>query len=192
MRGFRRLGAYVTASIAGVAGAHVAAYVVAFPHAHERAEHLQATGHSYWPAAGVLAWTAAVGTIGLAIHAGHQRASGHRPGGDLSVGRLASFQLALFAGIEVVERLAAGAPLAELVHGARFFVGLVVQVAVAMLVCRLFRTVVDVAERVSSRRRAIPRVPVAGRFHLVLDAGFESRPVNGPVGSRAPPSLFVA
>lgn len=191
VHGLRRIGAYVAAGTVGVVGAHVAAYATVFPHAHERAEHLHATGHSYWPAATALAGLAAVGVVGLALRTGHRRAAGEGWRTDLSGGRLAPFQVAMFAGIEVVERLVAGAPLADLAHGAEFFVGLGVQVVASMLVCRLFRTVAHVAERISSRRRGVVGDSVAARLPPAFHAGFGSSGSTSPVGSRAPPSLAV-
>ncbi|MGH9225504.1 MAG: hypothetical protein ACRD2W_17355, partial [Acidimicrobiales bacterium] len=43
------------AAVAGVVAAHLVDYAVLFPQAGARADHLAATGHSYWPAAAAVA-----------------------------------------------------------------------------------------------------------------------------------------
>jgi len=46
--------------VAGVVVAHSAAYLIAVPDGVERARHLSATGHGYWPVAVGLALVAGV------------------------------------------------------------------------------------------------------------------------------------
>jgi hypothetical protein len=183
----RRLSIRVTtaaAAVTGVVVAHSMAALLAFPDGHQRAEHLAATGHAYWPAA---VWVAlAAGATAVALIAGR----GAR-GARLATPRfavLARGQIGVFVALEVVERIVAGVPLADLHHGVSFPLGVLVQVATAAVLTLVLRRLHRLAARVAAcirgplRRRRSP-----SPWPPVRQAGPQSI-VVGRVRSRAPPA----
>src|SRR5213075_2285179 len=112
--------------------AHAIDYRLAYPDAVDRAHALAASGHGYWP----LATSAAVLGAGLAAAAAVVRGAVGRSRPTRFAG-LATFQVTLFALIEVGERLAAGrSPIAlpHMLAERTFLFGIGVQLAVAALV----------------------------------------------------------
>ncbi len=116
----------------GVLLGHWLAYTVAFPAAALRQQALEEAGHSYWLKAVRLAVVLAV--AGLAVVVGRVARDRSQPAaeGFATVSRrLAAVQVAAFTGMEVVERLVTGAPLAHMLDHQVFFLGLAAQVVVA-------------------------------------------------------------
>ena len=175
----------VLAAAAGVVVAHAAGYMVAVPSTAERGPHLDATGHGYWPLAVSAAVMAAAVAMLLAAAGG--------AGGRVSRWRgLAGWQVAAFAVVELGERAVVGAGPAELVASPEFWLGLVLQVPVALLAARLLHT----AERAGARvAAALRRRPVAETTPAVHPAGSAASPVPAAIRSaarpRAPPLAFV-
>jgi len=114
-----------------------------------RAEVLAATGHGYWTAAvAVAALAAALSAVWSAQrgvrseHASVRR--GARPGPTGPLVRLVTLvpvQLALFTAVEVTERAAAHASVASFLHSNELRLGLVLQVALALLLVATLRLI---------------------------------------------------
>jgi hypothetical protein len=141
----------LAAAAAGVVLAHAVDYALLYPDPAQRGRELAATGHSYWPAAVALAAVLGAGAVGLAVVRGARRRAVPMP----SISRLAAGQMALFATIEVVERLGAGVSPLSLLQGPHLAVGLVLQAAVAALAVLLLSWV----ERAAAKAAALLRRP---------------------------------
>ncbi len=179
------------AAAAGVVVAHAAGYVIALPSAAERGPHLEATGHGYWPVAVTVAVTAAGVALLLAVGSGalwgrdgRRHASAWR-----SVRSLAGWQVLAFVVMELGERTVAGAHAGGLLASPEFWLGLLLQLPVALVATRLLRTAERTGFRLASALRRLPRPaarpavdrPVAARGAPVSAAvAFAARP-------RAPP-----
>jgi hypothetical protein len=137
---------------AGIVVAHAADYALAFPDPARRGRVLAATGHGYWPIAVVVA--VVCGVIGLAVTA-RRGWRGIRSHSSVlgTATRLAAGQVLLFAVLETVERLAVAAhPVAHLTSG-QFALGVLVQIAVAVVAAVLLRAVERGASRLASAVR---------------------------------------
>jgi hypothetical protein len=181
--------------LAGVAGAgvmvgHWLAYTAALPSGHLRAEVLAETGHGYWPLAvkaGLTVAIAAVAALVLRLAAGAPDEGRGRFGLFRSLAaRLAAAQVLAFTVLEVSERLAVHAPLANLWQHHLFVLGLAIQLAVALagalLLVALTRAVVRILEALLSiRARPVrtlaPRVgPPVLRHAVLAQPGVERAP----------------
>lgn len=144
---------------AAMLGSHWAAYFLAAPDPHERAHLLQVSGHSYWPTAITLALGAAV--IGLIAFVGSRLKPEVRTSRSQifsgAFPRFVSLQVGGFLILEVVERLTSG-------HGlvltgmflTILLVGVVVQVAAAVVCSLLLALIAHVIERIASRPVHVP------------------------------------
>jgi len=179
----------VAAGITGVVAAHMVAYVLAFADPRQRADLLASTGHGYWSgAAGAVVLAAGV-VVAAAVAHRAIRAGSSRVVPRL--GSLAAYQLAMFAGVEVVERLVAGAPLTELLHGHEFAIGLALQIVVAAAVVVVLHAVERLGARVGSYSPPGP----APRRHIERPAPLTTRASLAPMirrASRAPPRTRIA
>ncbi len=170
--------------VAGVVLAHVVGYVVVYPVGGERAAHLRATGHGYWPVA--VAAACACGLIAILLTA----AAARRPGWPSrsiagAIARLALMQMVVFTLVEVGERVTAAASPDVLLHSPEFVVGLALQIAVAAAAVLLLRGVAGIAaasfSRPAARRRVRPQWRSVSTFAAPSPAfGRRRRP-------RAPP-----
>src|SRR4051794_850094 len=164
MRGRRAFGGLPIFGLAaaGVVIGHWISYRLAVPDHHVRDTVLAVTGHGHWLVVVKLAVAFALaGAVSLAV-----RFSSRTPpeaGVDAftwAVARLAVVQAAGFTGMEVVERLGSGAPLAGLFAHHVLVLGLAVQLLVACVggafLFLLSRTARTVAEAV----RSLPHVAV--------------------------------
>ena len=178
-------------ALAGAVCAHTLAYAVTFPDRMARQSVLQVTGHAYWHAA---AAAAGVGVIWFAVHhaAGHVLAGRQRRPFTHDLRQnfvaLAALQLATFAGMEVIERAASGAPLTSLLDQHVLVVGLGVQLLVAAALALASHLLARgahalgralAAEALASRRLAATPVPPQ-RWPFALAVV--------PCGTRGPPS----
>jgi hypothetical protein len=125
----------------GVFVGHAITYVLLAGNPVVRSTMLRATGHGYLPATVHAALALAV--IGLAgvFLAG---LGSPRSTGSGLVRNVATFQVLCFAAIEVAERLAARAPLHDLIHVLP--VGTVVQIGVAIVVALVIRCLLRAAD----------------------------------------------
>ena len=153
------------AAVAGVVAAHVVDYAVLFPQAGVRADHLQATGHGYWPAAAVLAVGAAAVALAVTAGRGALRALRDRPAtasGRRDLAWLLLCQGLAFVAMEAGERGMAGLPPAIILRSPEFWFGLVLQVPVAWLAIRVLAVVERAAfhvTRAAAGRHARPVAP---------------------------------
>ena len=174
----------------GVLLGHWAAYALASPNTGARRVLLARTGHAYLGLADQVALALTI----VAFAAIFLRRL-TRPGGDLIrtpalFMRLASFQVAAFLAMEVAERLSAGAPVAELLHGPLLGIGFVAQVAFAALGALAIRWLLkaaDLAAATLSTSLPLPRLDFT-RVRLAAPVA-HSRVAVATVRGRGPPYL---
>ena len=186
-----RLGWAGTAFAGAVVG-HVLTYMVAFVTPHSRQAALDETGHSYWnlavaAAIAVGAWSAAVLVVRHFRRCDREELPNE--GVFRSVLRLATLQVALFAFLEVGERLASGAPLRGLLGHDLLPLGLVFQVLVALGLALILRAMVTVVEVIARTLLEPPR-PRPLRVWALPSPVVQPSPflLSGGWGSRGPPS----
>ena len=187
----------------GVLLAHWLTYLVDAPDPVARGAALAATGHGYLGAAGELASAllaisiVAVFLGALVDRSGRSSASleGYRFAPSARrwlAARLALLQIGVFAGMEVVERLVADAPLSDLARGWILPVGIVVNLIVALIGAALLRWIVDAAERVADAvpaSRPATAFPRATLGVLPTSTFVRASPgVLGTVWARGPPA----
>jgi hypothetical protein len=120
-------------AMAGLVLGHVLAYLIAVPDPHQRSFVLQRTGHEYLPTMAEAALILAL--AGMAAVLIRAFAPGPRGGPERFsrlAGRLGLVQVLVFGGLEVVERIIAGAPLGHLASDHILVIGMAVQVVVAL------------------------------------------------------------
>jgi hypothetical protein len=177
--------------MAGLVLGHVLAYLIAVPDPHQRAFVLQRTGHEYLPALAEAALVLAL--AGIAAVVIRAFAPGPRGGSERFsrlAGRLTLVQVLAFGGLEVVERIVAGAPLRHLASDHILVVGTAVQVVVAAagaaFLWWLARTSTKLAETIS-----LPApLPRTGAVVALASTSWSPVPATfGSIGNiRAPPS----
>src|SRR4051812_34595561 len=177
-RPFAGLPLFGTAA-AGVVLGHWISYELAVPDAHLRHHVLLASGHGHWLLVVKLAVAFALAGI-LTVVARFAARTSPTGGTDAltwAVSRLALIQAVAFAGMEAVERLGGGAPVAGMFAHHLFLLGIAVQLLVACaggaFLFWLSRTVRRVAEAV----RSLPPVPSGARARSPPGA-----PRAGPLG----------
>jgi hypothetical protein len=186
-------------SLAGIAGAgvvlgHWAAYVVAMPQAAPRATVLTASGHAYWLGAVKLAVVLGLSAVGAVVirqfvaPTRSTRAALH-PYTRL-VSQLAILQVLGFTAMEIIERMAAHAPVAAMFGHHIYILGLAVQFLVApigaLVLLWVGRAAAHVAVALLRRPR---RITSTVRF---IARSPDRRPIvalTGAAGVRGPPSL---
>lgn len=176
-------------ALGGVLLGHTLTYLLLVPDAHARAAELARTGHGYLDRASAIGVLAAVASL-CALFLGGLLRSESAPTSSI-LGRLASFQLAAFAAMEIVERVMAGAGMAHL--GPVLAVGVSVQGLVAIgiaLVARLLLRAADRLVALRGRPATWPRVTVIGRsrpgFAPVIATLLPSPPGRAPPSVRLP------
>ena len=119
---------------AGLLLGHALSYMLAVPDPYHRDVVLNRTGHGYFPAASQTAMILILAAAAAIL----ARAWSNRPRGEPErfssvAGALAFVQIGAFAGLEILERIVAGAPLGDLVRDHLLVIGVVVQVAVSLV-----------------------------------------------------------
>lgn len=179
-------------ALLGVLGGHLLTYALLYPDAHVHDAVLAESGHGWTALLGPATLTALVIALGLGLLGGVRR--DHARGVRFTT--LLLLQVGLFAGMELVERVASsGLTLDTLRHHladhgllAILLLGGAIQVVTAWLGSRVSRLVAAVAERL---RPAPPRRRLA---HPRLVPVSVSRPAARQVrahGSRGPPALVM-
>jgi hypothetical protein len=177
-------------AMAGLVLGHVLAYLIAVPDPHHRAFVLQRTGHEYLPAAAEAALVLALAGMAAVVI----RAFGPGPlGGPDRFSRLACrlglVQVLAFGGLEVAERIVAGAPLRHLTSDHILVIGMAMQVVVALAGAAFLRWLARTSSKLAET--VLPRVPLprAGAVQALASASWI--PGTGAFGSignvRAPP-----
>ena len=149
-------------ALGGLLLGHAIAYLVAVPDPHHRDLALARTGHAYLPAAAELALVLLLaGVAALVVRAWTPGGRERSPGWPAAT--LALVQVGAFVGQEVLERVAAGAPLASLVREPILAAGVAIQVLVALVAAAVLRWLALAAVRLAER----PARPAAPRLALV-------------------------
>jgi hypothetical protein len=195
VRGWARRLPLAGAAVAGAVVGHGLAYALAVPQPGRRLALLAGSGHQYWSAAIAAAVVLGLGSLGATLARSFRAglAAGGRPAAEPPgrlAGRLALLQVTIYLVQELIERVAAGAPLAGPVDGRLLLGGIAVQlvVAAALAVALAWAgRVAEVAGRALRRRRLhgsdrrppLPRPTGWVRPAILLAAG---------LGGRAPPA----
>jgi hypothetical protein len=186
----------VGAAIGGAAVGHVLIYLVTVPDPHTRGMVLAETGHGYWSmavgAAVMFGLLSAGATIARHCARGWHRA---RPSGGQDrlrqlAGQLAVLQAGIYMTQEVLERLAAGAPLTGLAQHQLLTLGIPVQLLIGVGVAAVLTLLGRTAEAVGWAL-SCPPPPEPTRLPTVrpLLPPRATRCLAGPAAIRAPPGL---
>ena len=138
---------------AGVVGAHLLAYMLAVPDAHERVHVLEATGHQNWSyiaaaAVGLLV----AGLLGSIIGSLSSRRGPDRPRFFAVATRLATMQIVGFLAVESLERASVDGHLSGLISEPAIILGTLLQVVVAVAGALLLKLLVRVITTVLALR----------------------------------------
>jgi len=171
-----------------VAG-HAITYLIVAPVPAVRERLLAASGHGYWRTAVLAAFVFGVYGAGRTVVAGSRRVSMSVPASfGVLVRRFAVLGAAAFAGLEVAERLASGAPLGDLAGRGILPLGLALQVALAVLAAAVLRLLYRAGVVASSHASTADRPRVVGRVVRPFVASFVPPAVaDGAWGTRGPP-----
>ncbi len=160
----RRRLATLGIAVGGVLAGHWLTYLAVAPVAGSRAAILHETGHAYLGMANDLALVAALAAM-AAMFIG--QLTGPMPAGQLKgiTARVVRFQVSAFVFLEVLERVTAGSPLADLIHSGILPIGIAVQVAIGYVAALVIRWLLRTADRVAAAfaraalpaRRGVPR-----------------------------------
>jgi hypothetical protein len=177
-------------AVAGLLVGHALSYLIAIPDPHHRDLVLHRSGHGYLPALAQVAVILAIAAVATVVG----RALTSRPGVEGSCAalarRLAIVQVAAFGGQELLERLVAGAPLDDLVHGHVLLAGVTAQIVVALAGAALLRWLARVSDVLAESSTPAHLLPRSASVFAVTTS---PEPVRGrllasPVRGRAPPS----
>ncbi len=189
------------AAVAAAVAGHALTYLLTVPAAQARALLLAESGHGYWSAA--VAAAIVLGLLSLVSTAARHFLRGFRrplwPGQGLGqrgperlewlAARLALLQISIYVVQEVVERLAAGAAVAGVLHDGVLPIGILVQI---LLACAVALALALLSHAAEAAGRALARLTVrptstAAAYRPVPGLRALSRHA-GSLGSRAPPA----
>lgn len=180
-----RQGLWRVAALAGGAMlfAHWIAYVASYGDPHARAHVLGETGHGYWLYAAAFGLAAA--TFGFGALVRHDTSA--KPVRSLGV-RLARFQVAGFVALELSERWLTGHDVMQFLSEPVLWIGIVVQIAVALIGGSLVRHVARLVTAARAKRNRYATVtlslpPLSRDVFRFLD------PASDPLSRRGPPVL---
>jgi hypothetical protein len=147
---------------AGLLLGHTLSYALAVPDPYHRDLVLSRTGHGYLPAAGQVAVMLALAAVAAILaRAWSSRDRGQPERSSRIAGTLVLLQIGAFTAQEILERVAAGAPLGDLVRDHLLVTGIVAQVAVALVGAALLswfaRASAHIVRSAIARRIALPR-----------------------------------
>jgi hypothetical protein len=185
----RRRVATMGIAVGGVLAGHWLTYLVVAPAASSRAAILQQTGHAYLGLANDVALVVALAALATMFigQLADPTPVGRLPG---VAARVIRFQVCAFVLLEVLERVTAGAPLAELIHTGILPIGIAAQAAIGYIAAQAIRWLLRGADRVAASLKsgALP-------FARTMTRPFPPELVFVPVGRhlsatgvRGPPS----
>jgi hypothetical protein len=177
-------------AVGGVLAGHWLTYLVVAPIAGSRAVILHQTGHSYLGLANDVALVAALTAMASMFIA---QLTNPAPAGHLLLGingRVVRFQVCAFVALEVLERVTAGSPVAELIRTGILPIGIAAQVTIGMLAAFAIRWLIRTADRVGAalRRTAVPPRRGVSRPLLPALAFVPAFRHLSATGVRGPPS----
>ncbi len=186
-------------AIAGVVVAHAVDFAIVYRGNVEREHQLVSTGHGYWPAAVVVAVLAGLVAFAYVGVRGGRRALGAPTAAVKSASianeivRLAVAQVGLFAGVELLERLAAGLAPGTLLRAPEFALGIVLQVVVAAVAVLVLTAVERLSERVVREALEARTQSRSGEVHIApVPSAFTVRIPRSPARPRGPPLTALA
>ena len=179
--------------LAGLAGlgvllGHGAAYVLATPHEHARSDVLHASGHGSFTPALALLMAVVIACVGEVVIKRARISSSEnlfRRIGPVAA-RLATLQLATFMGLEIAERVIAGAGAAAVLDAPAVWLGMLAQLLIALGAAVVL---VPLARFVRRIRRAahLPRFGTLPSFPVSTLVFPRRLLAVGGVGLRGPP-----
>lgn len=176
---------------AGLLLGHALSYVFVFADTHHRDLVLHRTGHDYLPVLGQVALILALAAVAVVVHGGVARrgSGGIEPFGSLA-SRLALVQIGAFGAQEVLERVAVGAPLADLARWDLPLAGLTAQVVVAFAGAALLRWLARTsAALIGAATRPVPIPRPVPAFAIPWSPDVPPGRIDAvSYGERAPPS----
>jgi hypothetical protein len=176
-------------ALGGVLLGHTLAYRIILPDAHARALELARSGHGYLAGANAVGLVASIVALSV-LFLGRLLRSEDAATWSI-VWRLVAFQMAAFASMEILERVASGSGAGRLLPV--LAIGLPVQALVAGAIALIARFMLRAAEVFAGRvsgRAAWPRADIAyPRFPY--DVAPATRAIVDPPPERAPPSVPV-
>jgi hypothetical protein len=183
----RRRLATLCVAVGGVLVGHWLTYLAAAPIAGSRAAILHETGHAYLGMANDLALVAALAAMAAMFIGQLTRPAPPGQLGELT-GRVIRFQVSAFVLLEVLERVTAGSPLAELIHTGILPIGIAAQVGIGWLAARAIRWLLRTADRVAAAfgrapvptRRIGPRLLLPERVFVPAGRHLSAAGVRGP------------
>ena len=171
---------------------HWLAYLLHAPEAGSRSVLLTGTVHTYQTVLGELvAVLSTVSIVTLFLGRAIFAAGGPASARSLAA-RLAAVQAGAFVGMEVIERLAAGAGTDDLISGGLLPIGIGLNVVVAVVGALALRSVLRLADRVGAvAGRSVPVAPRRAVAGIVWprSAASPPRPSFRILPARAPPSV---
>jgi hypothetical protein len=185
----RRRLATLGVAIGGVLVGHWLTYLAVAPIAGSRAAILDQTGHGYIGMANDLALVAAlaamatmfIGQLTSPVTAGNLQGL---------TKRVVRFQVGAFILLEVLERVTAGSPLAELIHTGILPIGIVAQVGIGHLAALAIRWLLHTADRVAvalgraiACRRIVLRPLLPATIFVPAERYLSAAGVRGPPSS---------
>jgi hypothetical protein len=182
----RRVPLGVAASAGGaMVLAHWIAYLIAVPDSHSRAHVLASSGHEYWLYAAALGLAAGVFGVGAFLRS-------RLAGGDdvRGVGaRLMVIQVLGFLVLETTERIASGHAWSEALTEPVVAIGVIAQIAVALIGAALLRGVARVVARIRAARTVlVDATPTIPFFPSLSDCVPAVALAAGGLGLRGPPA----
>ena len=145
-------------AFSGAVGGHILAYAFIAPDPHARAELLQGTGHGPWPVVVAIALAALVAGCAGCLRDGAARLRGSPTGQSLYAStalRLGALQMASFLILETAERTLVHGHIHAVLGEPAVAVGMVVQVATALIGAALLVLFARVVDHFRARRPSI-------------------------------------
>ena len=186
----RRRVATLGIAVGGVLAGHWLTYLVVAPVAGARTSLLHQTGHAYLGMANDVALVFALAALATMFIGQLSSAERGRQFPGLTT-RVIRFQVCAFVLMEVLERVTAGSPLAELIHTGILPIGIAAQAGIGYLAARAIRWLLRTADRVAAAlgrpavpaRRFVPQPLVPSLVFVPAGRHLSATGVRGPPSS---------
>jgi hypothetical protein len=177
-------------AVAGLVLGHILAYVIAVPDPSHRDLLLQRTGHDYLPAFGQAALMIFLAAVAAVVFRMSRRRAERPERFATLAAQLALIQVGAFTAQELLERTVSGSGFADLGRGRVLVVGVMAQIAVALVGAALLRSLARASKilgEIDGRAAPLPRHTPAFPISVFAGAASGRDEVASP-GQRAPPS----